>query len=80
MGKFFKDDLRICPFILHANILRFAAAAEMSGHSYALTHADDERHKDISKCLGKRCMFYEWGSTRGWCGLTNGMTEEKEEI
>jgi hypothetical protein len=80
MAKFYKDKLRICPFILHANIIRFAASAEMSGGGYALTHASDERHNTVSKCIGDRCMFYEWNNVRGWCGLSTGMSEEKEEI
>ena len=80
MAKFYKDKLRLCPFILHANILHYAARAELTGHGYANTDPESTVHDKYSKCIGDRCMFYEWNNVRGWCGLATGMTEEKEEI
>lgn len=69
MAKYYKDKLRICPFILHANIIRFAV---MAVHGYKLTEPEGTICEKCSECIGDRCMFYEREGDQDWCRLSNG--------
>ena len=62
--------LKVCPVILHANLINAQQTANKRDWGYRLTNPKDEYHDDGAQCLGRRCMWFEWNDVCCWCGLT----------
>ena len=67
MGYDYK--LKICPIILHAQLVNAQQSSNKRGWGYRLTDPHDEYHDINAQCVGSRCMWYEWNDVCGWCGL-----------
>lgn len=65
-----RDELKICPIILHAELINAQQHVNKENWGYRLTDPKDEFYDNSAQCLGCRCMFYEENDIYGWCGLT----------
>ncbi len=62
--------LKICPLLLHAQLINAQLYSNQCGYGYCRTDPHDDSHDTYAQCIGKRCMLYEWNEVCGWCGLT----------
>ena len=64
------NNLKICPIILHAQLINAQLYDNEHGCGYRLTDPHDDYHDTKAQCIGRRCMWFEWNDVCCWCGLT----------